>query len=260
MEKIQSRDGTVIAYDQIGEGPPIILVGGASCDRAVGIPIAEALAQHFTVLNYDRRGRGDSGDTPPYAVAREIEDIGALLAAAGGSASSLGLSSGAALAALAAASGLPIRALVMWEPPYSTDDETRRRAAEYAEHLGGLLADGRRDDALELFMQLVGTPEEMIAGIRRSPYWQVGVGSAHTLAYDAAIMGDGTIPARSLGEIAVPTLVLAGSKSPESLRRAADEAAAVIPGGRYDVLEGQDHNVAGDAIAPAVAAFAGQRP
>lgn len=121
MEKIESRDGTTIGFDQLGHGPAVILVAGAACDRGVGAPIAGALAEHFTVLNYDRRGRGDSGDTPPYAVTREVEDLAALLDAAGGSASVLGLSSGAALAAEAAASGLPIDRLLMWEPPFSLD-------------------------------------------------------------------------------------------------------------------------------------------
>ncbi|HEU4541201.1 MAG TPA: alpha/beta hydrolase [Jiangellaceae bacterium] len=258
MEKIQSRDGTVIAYDQIGQGPPIVLVAGASCDRAIDVPIAEALARDFTVLNFDRRGRGDSGDTLPYAVEREVEDIGALLDAAGGSASVLGFSSGAVLAADAAASGLPIDRLIMWEPPFSIDPDGPRRAAEYSEHLVEMLAADRRDDALAHFMKQVGLPEEMIAGIRQSPYWQVGLGLAHTLAYDALIMGDSTIPAERFGGINAPTLVLAGSESPGFLRQAAERTAAAIPGARLDVLEGQDHNVSGDAIAPVVAKFAGR--
>ncbi|MFW6092048.1 MAG: alpha/beta fold hydrolase [Actinomycetota bacterium] len=256
MEKIQSDDGTTIAFDQLGAGPPLILVAGALCDRAADAAIADALANSFTVLNYDRRGRGDSGDTPPYSVAREVEDIEALLRAAGGRASVLGLSSGAALAALAAADGLPVGTLVLFEPPFSTDLHAARRSAEYADRLGDLLASGRRDDALALFMRQVGMPDEALAGMRRSPFWKAGVAMAHTLAYDAAIMGDGTIPAGRLGAIDVPTLVLAGSESPEPLRAAAAQAAAAIPGARCDELGGQDHNVAGDAIAPVVAEFA----
>jgi pimeloyl-ACP methyl ester carboxylesterase len=258
MEKITSTDGTTIAFDQLGEGPRLILVAGAACDRAVDAPIAEGLARHFTVLNYDRRGRGDSDDTPPYAVAREVEDIAALLDAAGGSAIVLGLSSGAALAAEAAASGLRIDRLVMWEPPFSTDPEQVRRAREYRDRLAALLAEDRRDDALAHFMTFVGLPADAIAGVRQSPYWQVGVGLAHTLGYDAAVMGDSTIPADRYGAIGVPTLVLAGSASPEFMRRAAVRAAAAIPGARHDVLAGQDHNVAGEVIAPVIAAFAGR--
>jgi pimeloyl-ACP methyl ester carboxylesterase len=255
MEKIQSKDGTTIAFDQLGEGPPVVLVAGASCDRSIDSTIAEELARHFTVLNYDRRGRGDSGDTLPFAVGREIDDIDALLAAAGGSATVVGLSSGAALAAEAAATGLSINALVMWEPPYSSDPDGQRQAREYAQELTALLAADRRGDALALFMRRVGLPEEMIAGMRQSPYWQLGEGLAPTLAYDAAVMGDGTVPGDRFARIQVPTLVLAGSASPDWLRHAAAEVAATIPGARHDILDGQDHNVAGDVLASAVAAF-----
>ena len=210
------------------------------------------------MLNYDRRGRGDSDDTLPFAVEREIEDIDVLLAAAGGSATVVGLSSGAVLAAEAAAAGLPIAGLVMWEPPFSVDPDGPRRAKEYSAELAALLAADRRGDAVTLFMRRVGVPEEMIAGIRQSPYWQLGESLAPTLAYDDAVMGDSTIPADRFGRIAVPTLVLAGSKSPDSLRQAAAQVAATIPGARHEILDGQDHNVAGDALAPAVAAFTGR--
>jgi pimeloyl-ACP methyl ester carboxylesterase len=207
------------------------------------------------VLNYDRRGRGDSGDTPPYAVDREVDDIHALIDAAGGTASVLGFSSGAALAAEAAASGLAIDRLIMWEPPFSVDADGARRAQEYAAELRELLAAERRGDALAHFMRQVGLPDDAIAGIRQSPYWQVGLGLAPTLAYDAAILGDSTIPADRLRQIAVSTLVLAGSESPGFLRAAAERTAEVIPGARHGILDGQDHNVAGEAIAPVVAEF-----
>jgi hypothetical protein len=259
MEQIQSKDGTTIAFDQLGEGPPMILVAGASVDRGGDAQVARALAEHFTVLNYDRRGRGDSADTPPYAVAREVEDLAALLDAAGGSAGLLGMSSGAALAAEAAASGLPVDWLVMWEPPFAVDAEGRRRSAEYADRLAELLAADRRADALAHFMTYVGVPEPMIAGIRQSPYWQTGLALAPTLAYDAAIMGDGSVPVARFQRIGVATLVLSGSESPEFLRQAAAEAAGAIPGARHEVLAGQDHNVAGESIAPVVAAFASAR-
>jgi pimeloyl-ACP methyl ester carboxylesterase len=259
MQQIQSKDGTTIAFDQLGEGPPVILVAGASVDRGGDAPIAQALAQHFTVLNYDRRGRGDSEDTPPYAVAREVEDLAALLDAAGGSAGLLGMSSGAVLAAEAVASGLPIDWLVMWEPPFAIDADGRRRATEYADRLAELLAADRRADALVHFMTYVGVPEQMIAGIRQSPYWQTGVDLAPTLAYDAAIMGDGAIPEARFQRVGVPTLVLSGSESPPFLRQAAADAAGAIPGARHEVLAGQDHNVAGESIAPVVAGFASER-
>jgi pimeloyl-ACP methyl ester carboxylesterase len=258
MEKVQSKDGTTIAFDQLGEGAPLLLVAGASCDRSIDAPIAEELARHFTVLNYDRRGRGDSGDTLPFAVEREIEDIDVLLAAVGGSATVVGLSSGAALAAEAAAAGIPIDGLVMWEPPFSVDPDGPRQAKEYSDELTALLAAGRRGDALAHFMRRVGLPEQMIAGMRQSPYWKLGESLAPTLAYDAAVMGDSTIPGERYGRIAVPTLVLAGPESPESLRKAAAQVAATIPGALHETLDGQDHNVAGAALAPAVAAFTGR--
>jgi pimeloyl-ACP methyl ester carboxylesterase len=255
METVRSKDGTMIAFDQLGEGAPLILVAGASCDRAVDGALAQALGDHFTVLNYDRRGRGDSTDTLPYAVEREIEDLDVLLAAAGGSATVVGLSSGAALAALAAASRLPISHLVMWEPPFGVGPGRSRQAKEYTDRLHAYLAEGRRGDALAHFMRRVGLPEEMISGIRQSPYWSVGEGLAPTLAYDAAVMGDDTIPVERYASIGVATLVLAGGASPQWMRESAQAVAASIPGGRFGVLEGQEHNVAGEVLAPAVRDF-----
>lgn len=259
MEKIQSADGTTIAFDQLGAGPPLILVSGAACDRRVDAPLAQALARRFTVLNYDRRGRGDSDDTPPYAVAREVADIAALVDAAGGTATVVGLSSGALLAAEAAARGVRVRRLVMWEPPVSTEPAGQRRFQAYAARLTEMLEAGRRADALVHFMDFVGMPEEAIAHTRQSPYWQVGLDMAHTLGYDAAVMGDGGIPADRFGRIGVPTLVLSGTASPDFLRDAAARTAEAIPGARHEELAGQDHNVSGAALTPVVARFAAER-
>jgi pimeloyl-ACP methyl ester carboxylesterase len=261
MEKVTSADGTTIAFDQLGEGPPLVLVAGASCDRSIDAPLATVLAQHFTVLNYDRRGRGDSDDTLPFAVQREVDDIDVMLAAAGGSATVVGLSSGAALAAEAAAQGLPIDTLVMWEPPFSVDADRAHQAKEYTDELDELLRAGRRGDALAHFMRFVGLPEVMIDGMRQSPYWQLGESLAPTLAYDAAVMGDSTVPVERYGQINVPTLVLAGSESPEFMRVAATRVAAAIPGARHEVLHGQDQNVAGEALAPVLVKLReGRRP
>jgi pimeloyl-ACP methyl ester carboxylesterase len=252
METVTSADGTTIAFDQIGSGPPLVLVSGAACDRAVDARIAEGLGGRFTVLNYDRRGRGDSTDTPPYSVQREIEDLEILLAAAGGSAVVVGLSSGAVLAANAAAAGLPVGHLVMWEPPFRIDPAAQRAAREYAEQTRALLAEGRRGDALELFMTVVGLPAEAIAEIRRSPYWALGEALAPTLAYDAAVVGDGRIPHELLAAITAPTAVLTGGASPDWFRAAGRAAAAAIPGATYRELPGQTHDVAPDALAAAV--------
>jgi pimeloyl-ACP methyl ester carboxylesterase len=254
MEKVTSTDRTTIAFDQLGAGTPLVLVAGASCDRAVDTAIAAALAEHFTVLNYDRRGRGDSTDTLPYAVDREIDDLAVLLAAAGGSATLVGLSSGGALAAHAAASGLPVSHLVMWEPPFRLDPEGQLASKEYTRTLTELLADDRRGDALALFMGMVGLPAEMIDGMRHSPYWPVGERLAPTLAYDAAVMGEGAVPDR-FGRIACPALVLAGGASPEWFRESARAAAAAIPGAAYDVFPDQTHDIAADVLASAVRGF-----
>ncbi len=255
METVTSADGTTIAFDQLGEGPPLVLVAGASCDRSIDAQLAAALANDFTVLNYDRRGRGDSSDTHPFAVEREVEDIAVMLDAAGGTAMVVGLSSGAALSAEAAVHGLPIDALVMWEPPFSVDPDGPRSAREYTDELSRLLAADRRGDALSHFMRRVGLPDEMIAGMRQSPYWELGESLAPTLAYDAAVLGDTTIPVERYGRIGVPALVLAGSESPAFMRAAAAGVAAAIPGALHEVLAGQDHNVAGEALRSAVAPF-----
>ena len=260
METVTSADGTTIAFDQLGSGTPLVLVAGASCDRGQDQPIADALAEHFTVLNHDRRGRGDSTDaTPPdrapaYAVEREVEDLAVLLDAAGGGAVLVGLSSGAALAARAAADGLPVRQLVMWEPPFQLDPAGQRVRWTSAARLAELLAEDRRGDALALFMSIAGVPEEMVAGIRQSPWWPVGERLAPTLAYDAAVMGDASVPVPAYSTIACPTLVLAGGASPPFFRDG-EAAAAAIPAGRYATLEGQTHNVASDVLAAAVRDF-----
>jgi len=254
METVTSPDGTTIAFDQLGSGPPLVLVAGAACDRGQDAPIADALARSFTVINYDRRGRGDSSDTAPYAVEREIEDLAVLLDAAGGTATVLGLSSGGALAVLAAAAGLPISRLVLWEVPYRLDAEAQRAVKDYNDGLEALLAEGRRGDALALFMGMVGLPEEAIAGARRSPYWSTGEALAPTLAHDAAVMGDGSLPLERLAAVTAPTLVLAGGGGPAWFRASAEAAAAAIPGATVRVLEGQTHDVAPEVLARAAAA------
>jgi pimeloyl-ACP methyl ester carboxylesterase len=257
METVTSADGTTIAFDQLGSGPPLVLVAGASCDRGQDQPIADALAQDFTVLNHDRRGRGDSSDaTSPatYVVERELEDLAVLIDAAGGAAVLVGLSSGGALAARAAAAGLPVRQLVMWEPPFQVDPAGQRGSLDYQERLYALLAQDRRGDALALFMSIAGVPEEMVAGARQSPWWPVGEGMAHTLAYDAAVMGDASVPA-AYADIDCPALILTGGDSPPFFAAGAEAAAAAIPGGRAAVLAGQTHNVDAAVLSAAVRDF-----
>jgi pimeloyl-ACP methyl ester carboxylesterase len=259
MDKVTSIDGTQIAFDQLGDGPPVIVVGGAMCDRALTGPTAEELAKHFTVLNYDRRGRGDSGDTGPYAVEREIEDIGALIVEAGGTASVYGHSSGAGLALHATAYGVPIDKLVLHEPPYNTDGEEEQRISrEYALDLEAMLSEGRRGDAVELFFTTVGMPPEMVGGMRQTPRWAELEAMAPTLAYDSEIMGDsagGTVPAELAGRVSTETLVLVGGSSPAWTIDIGRQVADALPNGQHRVLEGQEHVVPPEVLVPVLAEF-----
>lgn len=257
IQHVTSADGTTIAYDRLGDGPPIVLISGGSVDRRSNVGLADALATELTVFNYDRRGRGDSGDTLPYAIEREIEDIDAVIAAAGGAAHLYGSSSGAALAMLAAAAGSSVTRLVMWEPPYIID-EAARPPANTAETYERLVAEGRRGDAAEYFMaKVVGMPPEFVAFARTQPWWADQEKIAHTLAYDARIMGDYSVPLDVARRVTVPTIILTGSKSFPFFRSTAEALAAAMPAGRAEVLEGQEHNVDPTVLGPAVRAFLG---
>lgn len=254
METVTSKDGTTIAYDKLGSGPALILVSGGSCDRMVDAELANGLAEIATVYNYDRRGRGDSTDTQPYAVEREIEDLAALLDVTG-EAAVLGLSSGAALTAHAAAAGIDFSHVVLWEAPYLNDEGLLERAKQYRKNLAETLARDDRDGAVELFMRQVGLPEEMIAGMKHSPYWEIGKRLAPTLAYDAACLGNDKIPTETFKTITAKTLVLDGSKSPAFMREAAADLASAIPNAKAQTLEGQDHNVQAQALNPVLEEF-----
>src|SRR5688500_907857 len=209
MGTVTSKDGTTIVYDKLGTGDAVILTGGALVARAAHAGLAQLLAQDFTVFNYDRRGRGDSGDTPPYAVEREVEDIAAVIDAAGGSACLYGTSSGSVLALEAAASGLPVTKLALWEPPFVLDEKARP-PADQVERYNEMIAEGRRGDAVEYFMsRVVGLPPEFVAQARAQPFWEAQEALAHTLAYDATIMGDYSLPTERAGAVTAPTLVIA---------------------------------------------------
>ena len=255
--RLRSADGTEIAYDRIGEGPALILVGGALTDRAENAPLAPALADGFTVLNYDRRGRGESSDTPPYALEREIEDLAALIDAAGGTAHVYGVSSGGALALEAAAAGLSVDRVGVYEVPYQAGDSAVRAWQAYVAQLGAALAAGRRGAALELFMRLAGSSDDGIARARASSLWPGLEAIAHTLAYDAACLGDGPPPTARLATIARPVLVLTGGLAPDFFDAAADALAASLPRAERAVVEGQSHVADPQAIAPVLARFFG---
>jgi pimeloyl-ACP methyl ester carboxylesterase len=254
MDKVRSSDGTTIAFDRLGEGAPVILVSGASTARAIHAQLAELLARDFAVFNYDRRGRGDSGDTPPYAIEREIEDLHAVIAVAG-EAAVFGNSSGAVLALRAAAAGLPITKLALWEPPFMTDPDAPRRQQAYLAQLTELLDAGRLGDAMALFMKTIGLPEAMIAGMRQTPMWPDMEALAHTLAYDATIMGDSTVPTGLVASVTAPTLVLDGSDTGAWAANSARALTAALSNPRHHTLNGQAHNVAWDVLAPVLKEF-----
>ena len=256
MDQVTSRDGTTIAFDRLGDGPPVVLVSGGSVDRGSNASLAAALESQFTVFNYDRRGRGPSGDTQPYAVAREIEDIDAVIGAAGGSAFLYGSSSGAALALDAAASGLPVTKLALWEPPYIVGDSRPRPPADTASIYRKFVAEGRRGDAVEYFMaKVVGMPAEFVGFARSQPWWPAQEALAHTLAYDAEIMGDYSIPTERVAKVAVPTLVLTGGASFDWMVETAQAIVDGLPNGRHQSLEGQSHDVSADVLGPVLAEF-----
>jgi pimeloyl-ACP methyl ester carboxylesterase len=259
MNQVISKDGTAIAFDRSGKGPAIILVGGAFQYRAIDpktVQLAALLAQHFTVFHYDRRGRGDSLDTQPYTVEREVEDLDALIQEAGGQAAVFGMSSGAALAILAAARGLAITKLAFYEPPFHAGDKQASQASErYTRELTALLSQGRRGDAVALAMTTFGAPAEVVAAMRQTPMWPLFEAVAPTLAYDAAIMGDGSVPAERLASITVPTLVIAGGASPAFMHTASQAVAHTMPNAKHTTLEGQTHDVAPQALAPVLMEF-----
>jgi pimeloyl-ACP methyl ester carboxylesterase len=259
----RSGDGTTIAFERSGQGPPVVLVGGAFQHRSndpQGPRLAALLAPRFTVFRYDRRGRGGSGDTPPYAVEREVEDLDALLTEAGGAASVYGMSSGAVLALRAAASGLAIQRLALYEPPFVVDGSRPPLPAGYVARLTELASSGRRADAVEFFLTTaVHAPPEFVARLRAGPGWPALEAVAHTLAYDGAVMGDTMagqpLPAGPWASVTAPTLVMAGGESPDWLRHAAKAASEALPHARHRTLAGQDHAVAGDVLAPVLAEF-----
>jgi pimeloyl-ACP methyl ester carboxylesterase len=255
MRTVTSKDGTSIAFDQLGDGPPVILVCGGSVDRMSNAPLAALLAEHFTVFNYDRRGRGDSGDSAPYAVEREVDDLDAVISAAGGEACVYGTSSGGVLA-LEAARKLPtkITKLALWEPPFFTEGYPRP-PSDTARTYTELVAAGRRGDAVEFFMaKVVGLPAEFVAYARTQPFWQAQEAIAHTLAYDATIMGDYSLPRERVAAVTVPALVIDGGQTP-SLSDGAQALADALPNAQRRTLSGQPHNVAPEAIAPVLVEF-----
>jgi pimeloyl-ACP methyl ester carboxylesterase len=247
--QITSRDGTAIAFDQSGQGPPVVLVMGAFNDRMTGAPLAAFLAPRFSVFSYDRRGRGDSGDATEYAALREVDDLEAVIRAAGGSASVLGYSSGAALALRAAACGVSITSLALYELPPA-------QPAEHAAQLASLVAAGRRGDAVEYFQtQMVGIPEHIVTQLRHAPFRPALEAMAHTLVYDATLTGDGYLSSERIANIRQPTLAIAGGASPPSMRETAEALARSLPNGRSLIIEGATHDIVPATLGPVLQRF-----
>lgn len=266
MGTVTSKDGTSIAFDLLGEGPPVVVVAGAIQHRAIDPStwrLMELLASRFTVYRYDRRGRGDSGDTPPYAELREIEDLAAMIDEASGPAFVLGWSSGAVLALDGAAAGLPIARLALYEPPFAIGDGTRPPLpADFVERLRELAASDEPGAAIEYFMTVgVLAPPEMVAGMRRAPIWPAVEGVALTLAYDGAIAADTMsgkpLPADRWVSVTMPTLVMDGDASPEWMRNGVAALADVLPNATRRTLAEQTHAVDPAALAPVLEEFFG---
>jgi pimeloyl-ACP methyl ester carboxylesterase len=260
LDVLSSPDGTTIAYRKQGEGPALILVDGALTVHSSGSgpELATLLAPHFTVCGFDRRGRGESGDTPPYAVDREIDDIEALIDRAGGPAFLYGHSSGGPLAMRAAIRlGSKVSKLAMYEPPYNNDPGAQESWSQYLRQLDKALAEGRRGDAVALFMRFVGTPAERVEAMRRAPFWPDMEAVAPTLAYDhAAIMGEPwSVPAGLAARVPVPTLVMAGDAGLPFMPGAARALSQAIPRGQLRTLKGQTHEVDPAVLAPVLVEF-----
>ena len=253
-----SKDGTTIAYDKKGQGFPVVLIDGALCSRDMGpMPgLSALLSTQFTVIHYDRRGRNESGDTAPYSVEKEIEDIDALIKTAGGEADVFGISSGAVLAMTAVSRGLAIRKLAIYEPPFSVDKNAHITPADSETRLKKLIANNDRSGAVKYFMKdMVGIPAIFTYVMRIFPVWSKLKRVAHTLPYDAAVMGDFSLPVEMISSIKIPTLVAGGEKSPEGLKSAVRAVAGIIPNQQSEMLKGQTHNVSPKALAPVLTQF-----
>lgn len=258
MRAVISKDGTPIAFDQSGQGPALILVAGALTTCADWSSLSARLAPHFRVFAYDRRGRGKSGDSAPYAVEREVEDLEALIIEAGGPAFVFGHSSGAALALEAAVQlGENVQKLAMYEAPYNDASEAKLAWRAYIHELTQALAADRQGDAVALFMQYVGMPAEQIEAMRQSPAWPQLEAIAPTLAYDhTAILGkDSSVPIERAMQVRVPTLIMNGGASYPFMYETARTLSKAIPHAQMRTLEGQGHGPAEDILAQALIAF-----
>lgn len=258
-QTVTSADGTSILVEKTGTGPALVLVDGAMCSLEFGPArdVAKQLADRFTVYLYDRRGRGGSGNTEPYAVEREIEDLAAVIDAAGADAFVMGQSSGAALALEAAAAGVPMRKLAVYEAPYVGVTPVRGRTPDYLADLQRLLDESRHGAMIDYFMvRMVGGPAFLPVMMRLMPkVWGQLKAVAPSLLNDTRILGDFVVDPARLAKVAVPTLVLGGSKAKPNMMKAVEDVAAAVTGKPPVILAGQTHNVSPAVLAPELAAF-----
>lgn len=255
MDRVRSKDGTEIAFERSGNGPTLILIGGAFADRSGAADFAAALASRFSVVAYDRRGRGDSGDAPAYAVEREVEDLERLIDAVGGTAFVHGMSSGAALALQAAAAGASISRLSVCEPPFRVEGAPPA-PERYIQSLQEMRSGDRRGEAVEYFLtRAVGLPAEAVQQMRGAPMWPGMEAVSHTLVYDALVMGDSAVPTALLAKVDIPTLVLDSTGSAPWLRSAAAATAVALPQATHRSLDGGFHFLPPEVLAPALTEF-----
>ncbi|WP_331737773.1 alpha/beta hydrolase [Streptomyces sp. NBC_01276] len=260
MDKVFSADGTAIAYEQQGAGSAVVLVGGAFMTRGDSAALAGLLAEHCTVITYDRRGRGDSGDSAAYDVQREVEDLDALIERVGGEAMLFGMSSGAVLALEAVARGSAVTRLAVYEPPFITDDSRPPLPVDYVAHLTELVGQGAYGDAVTYFMTAaVGMPAEAVAGMRQAPFWSGMEANARTLPYDGQVMGDTMsgrpLPADRWQSVTVPVLVGSGDAGAPHMLDGARELASLADNFTLQVFPGQEHGIAPEVLAPVLTGF-----
>jgi len=257
MQTIRSADGTTLAYDVYGRGPALIYITGASCFRNF-MPVvqdAKAFAKEFTVYNYDRRGRGDSTDTPPYAIAREVEDLAALIDAAGGKANLYGHSSGAVLALEAALClGDQVEKVVMYDPAYVHDAAEQAQYARLSQQVHALLQKGNHAQAMKTFLAGIGMPKAFVYLLPFIPGWKTMRALAPTLAYDIALTRE-LPPVARAAQVTVPVQIVIGEKSPASIHSTARQLVDAIPGATFVQLARQDHMVSAKALLPVLVNF-----
>lgn len=257
MKTILSKDGTPLAYDIYGSGPALIFITGATCFRLFEPVLhdVQVIAQEFTVYNYDRRGRGDSGNTLPYVIERELEDIEAMLEAAGGKAYLYGHSSGAILA-LEATLRLngKVSKLVMHDPAYASDEADQNEFEKMGQELEALLAKGKNEEAISFFLQGIGLPPEVITGMQHSPQWATMEALAPTLAYDTRLASS-LAPVERISQLTTPTLIVIGEESPPSIHEVAHQLGQALPKAERSQLAGQDHLADPEVLLPVLSSF-----